>query len=98
MGKPNYTSTLTVTDAAEVQVIAQTYCAQIVIAESSTATGWPRTYLIRGPMPGSTQIAQTQGVAWRFPGPFQPGDVAGTVELAPAGGASTTFNVAELAP
>jgi hypothetical protein len=96
MAKPGYTATLTVTDGAEVQVIAQTYCAQIIISESFTASGWPHGFYVRGSVPGSAQIAQTQGASWRFPGPFQPGDVAGTLELTSAGGASTTFNVAEL--
>jgi hypothetical protein len=94
--KPGYTQTLTVTDAAQVNVTASTFCAALYVSESSVAAGWPRTFLVKGPMPGSVQIAQTPGASFRFPGPFQPGDIVGSVELNPASGDTSIFNIAEL--
>lgn len=95
-GKPGYTAAITVTDAAEVNVVAHSYCAAIYVSEQPSAVGWPRAFLIKGPMPGSVQNPQSIGGSYRFPGPFAPGDVAGTVELASAGGDTSTFNQAEL--
>lgn len=97
MSKPNYTqAALAVTDGAEVTVVAVTYCAAIYANEQATATGWPRGWLFRGTSPGSAQHPVAPGTQYRIPGPFAPGDIAGTVELASAGGDSSTFNVAEL--
>jgi hypothetical protein len=95
--KPGYTTALALTDAAQTNVVVQTYCAAVYVAEQSTAAGWPRTFLVKGPMAGSAQLPQTPGAAFRFPGPYAPGDIAGTLELASAGGDSSVFNVLELA-
>ena len=98
MAKPNYTQAgFAVTDGAEATITAITYCAAIYVNEQATASGWPRGYLYRGTVPGSSQQPVAQGTTYRIPGPFSPGDVAGTVELKSAGGDSSTFNVAELA-
>lgn len=97
MGKPNYTQPqLAVTDAAEVNVVATTYCAAIYASENPGATGWPRSFLVRLTVAGSQQHRQAQGSSYRIPGPFSPGDIAGTLELVSAGGDSSTFNIAEL--
>ncbi len=98
-----YTSTLVVTDAAEVDVIAGTQCSDIYVLEQNTASGWPRTYLVRGSanslltgtLVSSSQNPVTPGTLFRFTGTFFPGDKAGTVQLAAAGGDSTTFNKQE---
>ena len=98
MSKPNYTqSALAVTDGAETQVVAQTYCAALYVSERPTASGWPRGYLYRGTVPGSAQQPVAPGTQYRIPGPFSPGEAGGTLELAFASGDSSTFNVAELA-
>lgn len=97
MGQPNFTQPgLAVTDGAEVEIVAQTYCKTIYVSEQPTAAGWPRGYLYRGTVAGSAQHPVAAGERYRIPGPFRPGDVAGTLELASAGGDSSTFNVAEL--
>ena len=95
--KPNYSQPLlAVTDGAETQIVAVTYCAAIYVTESPVASGWPHGFLVRLPVGGSAQHAQAPGTSFRLPGPFCPGDVAGTVELKSAGGDSSNFNVAEL--
>jgi hypothetical protein len=94
--KPGYTSTLAVSDAAETSVVAKSFCKGIVVTEQPNAAGWPRNFMIRGPMAGSAQNVVVKAGAYRFEGPFQPGDVAGTVELISAGGDSSTFNVSEV--
>ena len=97
MSKPNYTqSAMAVTDGAETNIVAVTYCAALYVSEQPTASGWPRGWLYRGTVPGSAQHPVAAGTQYRIPGPFGPGDVAGTVELKSAGGDSSTFNVAEL--
>ena len=97
MAKPNYTqAALAVTDGAETQIIAQTFCAAMYVTERPTATGWPRIFLFRGTVAGSSQHPVSPGTQYRIPGPFSPGDIAGTIELNPAAGDSSTFNVAEL--
>lgn len=98
MAKQNYTeAALAVTDGAEVSVIAVTYCKAIYASEQPTASGWPRGFLFRGTVPGSSQHPAAPGTQYRIPGPFAPGDVAGTLELKANSGDSSTFNVAELA-
>jgi hypothetical protein len=98
MGKPNFTQpALAVTDAAETPITVVTYCAAIYVTETPTAAGWPRSWLFRGTVAGSAQHPLAPASQYRIPGPFQPGDVAGKIELASAGGDSSTFNVAELA-
>lgn len=95
MGKPNYTQgALAVTDGAEATIV--TYCQAVYLSEVPTASGWPRGYLYRATVAGSAQHPVAAGTQYRIPGPFSPGDVAGTVELKSAGGDSSTFNIAEL--
>ena len=97
MGKPNYTQpALAVTDGAETQIVAATFCAAIYVSEVPTASGWPRGYLVRLTAGGSAQHPIAPSTQYRIPGPFAPGDVAGKIELKSAGGDSSTFNVAEL--
>ena len=97
MSKPNFTqAALAVTDGAETNIVVQTYCQAVYVTERPTATGWPRIFLFRGSLTGSSQQPVTQGTQYRIPGPFQPGDIVGTIELNPNGGDSSTFNVAEL--
>ena len=97
MGRPNYTQpALTVTDGAEVSIVATTFCQAIYVTEQPTATGWPRGFLYRGTVAGSAQHPVAPGTTYRIPGPFSPGDVAGQIELKSAGGDTSTFNVAEL--
>lgn len=96
--KPNYTQALrAVTDAAETTITALTYCGAVSVSENSGATGWPRAFYFRGTVAGSSQHLQPAGSSYRIPGPFQPGDIVGYVELISAGGDSSTLNVAELA-
>jgi hypothetical protein len=95
--KPNYTQpALAVTDGAEVTIVAHSFCSAIYASETPTASGWPRGFLYRAPMPGSAQHPQAPGTSYRIPGPFAPGDSCGTLELKSAGGDSSTFNIAEL--
>jgi hypothetical protein len=97
MAKPNYTQpALAVTDGAETNVVAVTYCAVLTVTEQPTAAGWPRGFLFRGTVPGSAQHPVAPGTSYRIPGPFQPGDIAGKIELKSNGGDSSNFNVAEL--
>lgn len=97
MSQPNYTQpALAVTDGAETPIIVSTYCSAVYVAESPVAAGWPRGFLFRGTAVGSAQHPVAPGTQYRIPGRFQPGDVAGTIELKSAGGDSSTFNVAEL--
>ncbi len=98
MAKANFTQpALAVTDGAETQVIAVTYCAAMYASEQPTAAGWPRGFLFRGTVPLSAQHPVAPGTQYRIPGPFAPGDVAGTLELKANSGDSSTFNIAELA-
>jgi hypothetical protein len=97
MSKPNYSApAVAVTDAAETSVYASTFCAAVYVAETPTATGWPRGFLVRLTVAGSVQHAQAPGASYRIPGPFAPGDLAATLELKSAGGDSSTFQIAEL--
>jgi hypothetical protein len=97
MARPNFTQpALAVTDGAETTVTATTFCAAMYVNEQPTASGWPRGYLYRGTVPGSAQHPVAPGTSYRIPGPFAPGDAAGTVELKSNGGDSSNFNVAEL--
>ena len=97
VSKPNYSQALLpVTDGAEVSITAATYCRAIYLAENPGATGWPRAFLVRLSMGGSSQHQQAAGTTYRIPGPFAPGEVAGTVEPVSNGGDSSTFNVAKL--
>lgn len=97
MSKPNYTQpALAVTDGAEVNITVKTFCQAVYVLESSGSAGWPRNFYYRGTVPGSQQHLQGIGALCKIPGPFQPGDVAGTIELISAGGDSSNFNVAEL--
>ena len=96
MSQPGYSSTLAVSDAAEVTVIAQTFCACIVVRESPVVSGWPRNFLVRLSIGGSSQIPISKGSSYQFVGPYAPGDVAGKIELVSNGGDSSTFTVEEL--
>jgi hypothetical protein len=97
MGKPNKSQpALAVTDGAEVTITATTYCGAVYLAESSAASGWPRSFLVRLTVNGSAQHSVSPGTNYRVPGPYQPGDTVATVELAANGGDSSTFNIAEL--
>lgn len=93
--KPGYTTTLPVTDAAEVNITVRTYCQKVIAWEQNTQAGWPRNYYFRGPVPGSLQNPQGIGSIMTIPGPFMPGDVIGQLELVSAGGDSTVFNLSE---
>ena len=98
MAKPNYSQPgLPVTDGAETQIVVGTHCKAVYVTEQPTASGWPRGFLVRLTVPGSAQQPQAPGTNYRIPGPFQPGDVAGALELKSAGGDSSTFNITELA-
>jgi hypothetical protein len=97
MSKPNYTQPgLAVTDGAESTITVRTFCQAVYVFEQSTQAGWPRVFLYRGTVAGSSQQPIAAGSQLRIPGPFYPGDVAGTVELASNGGDSSVFNVQEL--
>lgn len=97
MSRPNFTqAALAVTDGAETTITVQTFCAAVYVSEQPAAAGWPRGFLYRGSATGSAQQPVAPGTNYRIPGPFQPGDVAGKIELAANGGDSSTFNVAEL--
>jgi hypothetical protein len=80
-----------------VNIVATTFCQAVYASESPVATGWPRGFLVRLTVPGSVQQAQAPGASFRFPGPYQPGDICGTLELKSAGGDSSQYNIQELA-
>ncbi len=92
------TRQMTVNDAgAPEEVQATIVCREIVIKEDPTAAGWPRKFQVRTPLATSAVNPVAEGGSWIFKKPgqhFQPGDVAGYVELLAAGG-TTTFNVSE---
>lgn len=94
---PNLTRpALAVTDGAEVTVTVISACQAVYVSENPGASGWPRAFLVRLTGPGSQQQQVAPGTQYAIPGPFQPGDIAGKLELVSAGGDSSTFNVTEM--
>lgn len=91
---------LAVTDAFERAIVASRYCSSVTVQEVPDSSafpnpGWPRAYLFRGSAAGSQQQTQSQGSIYTIPGPFHAGDTVGTLELVPAAGDSSFFNVLE---
>ena len=87
------TKTFTVTDAAAVAVVAQTYTPSITVREDAAVSGWPTGgYDVRKPASDSQAIRMPDGGAYTFAKgtTYAPGEIAGYVRL-PSGAASTTF-------
>lgn len=90
--KPNFTQPLAgITSVAEVKITVATNCGAVYVSET-TAT---KAMLFRGTVAGSAQQPVLPGTLYRIPGPFYPGDVAGTFELSSPGD-SGYLNIVEL--
>lgn len=104
MAAKTFTTSLVVTDAAEVPVVAHTQCSAIYLQEQCTAAGYPRTFLVRGiansisngSITDSIQNPEPPCTVYKFSGIFNNGDKVGTIELLFRSGDSTTFNQQEM--